>query len=123
MFKMTPTILQNFFSRRATPRYPCVARPAFTNARGAIHNDIAACIFCGVCAARCPARCLTVDKKNATWQYDPFACIFCGVCVEACTTSSLHQSSHYRNPVAVRELVLLIGRPAPKETRQATTDT
>ena len=123
MFKMTPIILQNFFSRRATRRYPHVARPAFANTRGALYNDIATCIFCGVCAARCPSQCITVDKKNATWQYDPFACISCGVCVEACTTSSLHQSPHYRNPAAVRELIHLKGRPAQKKNRQETADT
>ena len=120
---MTPTILQNFFSRRATRRYPDVAAPVFANARGELHNDIAACVFCGVCAAKCPSRCITVDKQRATWQYDPFACVFCGVCVEACTTSALHQSSHYRNPAAVREHVHLEGHTAREETGPSATDT
>ena len=107
MFKMTPTILQNFFSRRATRRYPDVAAPVFANARGELHNDIAACVFCGVCAAKCPSRCITVDKQRATWQYDPFACVFCGVCTQTCPTESLRQIEERWHALDRREKIAL----------------
>ena len=80
MFKMTPTILRNFVSRRATRLYPLEVRPPFDGVRGALCNDVTLCNFCGICAAKCPSRCIGVDKKSATWQCDPFACVFCGIC-------------------------------------------
>ena len=107
MFTMTPTVLRNFFSKRATRRYPYSVRPPFANVRGAIFNDITTCSFCGVCAAKCPSQCIVVDKKNGTWQCDPFACIYCGVCVGACTTGSLRQEPLYRPATAAREIILL----------------
>jgi ech hydrogenase subunit F len=112
MFKMTPTILRNFVSKRATRLYPTVVRPPFPDVRGALHNDVAICNFCGICAAKCPSRCIGVDKKNATWQCDPFACIFCGICVDSCKTGSLRQDSQYRRPTTVREHLFLHGTPA-----------
>ena len=107
MFQMTATIVRNFFSKRATRRHPYEVRPPFAGARGAVHNDIAACDLCGICAAKCPSQCIAVDKKSATWQCDPFACICCGVCVEACKTGSLRQLEAYRQAATVRKPVAL----------------
>ena len=112
MFKMTPTILRNFVSRRATRLYPLEVRPPFDGVRGALCNDVTLCNFCGICAAKCPSRCIGVDKKSATWQCDPFACVYCGVCVDACRTGALRQDAHYRRPSAQREHIFLQGTPA-----------
>jgi ech hydrogenase subunit F len=117
MFKMTPALLRNFFSRRATRRYPLVSRPPFANTRGALQNDIATCTFCGICAAKCPSQCIVVDKKSATWQCDPFACICCGICVEQCKSGSLRLSPLYRPAAVSRERILLQGM-APKTTAE-----
>ena len=111
MFNMTPTVLRNFVSRRATRLYPLEVRPPFDSVRGAVCNDITCCNFCGICAAKFPSRCIGVDKKNATWQYDPFACVFCGVCVDACKTGSLRQDPLYLRPVTAREHIFLQGTP------------
>lgn len=86
-----------------------VSRRPFEKGRGAIGNDIVRCTFCGICAARCPSRCIAVDKKKAAWQWDPFACVYCGVCVDSCKSGSLGQDNSYRRPTAVRELILLKG--------------
>jgi ech hydrogenase subunit F len=123
MFKMTPTIMRNFFSKRATRRYPQVVRPAFAGSRGALQNNIASCTFCGICAAKCPSQCLTVDKKSATWRCDPFACIYCGICVEACKTGSLRQETLYRRAATAREEILLKGVVSSKDARQTVTET
>jgi ech hydrogenase subunit F len=123
MFKMTPTILRNFVSKRATRLYPVVVRPPFPGVRGGLCNDVAACNFCGICAAKCPSRCISVDKKSATWQCDPFVCIFCGICVDACKTGSLHQDPLYRPAATSREQIFLQGTMA-KDTdkKQRTAD-
>jgi ech hydrogenase subunit F len=118
MFKMTPNVLKNLFSKKATRRYPRVVRPAFENARGALFNDIAKCTFCGACAIKCPSQCITVDKKAAVWRYDPFACVFCGICVDICPPESLYQKSEYRIPVSGRETISLQGEPKQKTEKK-----
>jgi ech hydrogenase subunit F len=123
MFKMTPTILRNFVGKRATRLYPAVVRPPFPDVRGALTNDMASCNFCGICAAKCPSRCINVDKKNATWQCDPFACVFCGVCVDACKTGALRQDPLYRRPSRAREHIFLQGAPVKgRDDKRQTAD-
>jgi ech hydrogenase subunit F len=111
MFKMTPNVLHNLLSQKATRKYPRVIRPAFEKARGALFNDVARCTFCGACALKCPSQCIRVDKKAGTWTYEPFACVFCGVCVDICPPKSLYQTSEYRLPVVARETIMLKGEP------------
>lgn len=111
MFEMTPTILRNFFSKRSTRRYPRIARTPFEKARGAIHNDVSVCDFCGICAVKCPSRCIAVDRKNAAWRYDPFECIYCGICVDSCKSGSLSQETRYPCVAEDRVIVLLYGVP------------
>ncbi len=110
MFSMAPSLMRNFFSKKATRRYPQVARPPFADARGELTNDAALCTFCGVCAAKCPSQCIRVDKKSVSWQYDPFACIYCGICVENCKAKSLRMYPHYRPPTVVHEIIVLHGK-------------
>ncbi len=109
MFKFTPVVIQNFIGKRATRRYPFVVRPPFENARGEICNDIQICTFCGVCAAKCPSQCITVDKKSTTWSCNPMACVYCGVCAESCPSGSLQQKCNYRRPVREKEMIILRG--------------
>ena len=115
MARMLPTLLRNVLSRPATRRYPAEEREPFAGARGALANDAEACIFCGLCARKCPSQCLNVDKDSALWAWDPSACVYCGVCVEVCPTHSLSQTEH-RRPVSRRkETVVVRGAPAPEK--------
>lgn len=114
---MTPNILRNLVNRPATRRHPTVVRPPFESSRGELANDIATCTLCGACAAKCPSQCIQVDKKDATWQYDPYACVLCGVCTELCPTGSLRQGREYPRPVSVKELVVLQGTVRKKTER------
>jgi ech hydrogenase subunit F len=118
VFKMTPTIIKNFVSKRATRRYPFEVRPPFESARGAIRNEVEKCTFCSICAMKCPSQCITVDKKIATWSYDPYACVYCGICAEACPSDSLQQDRAFRKPVMVKEDILLKGE-IPKEKKKS----
>jgi formate hydrogenlyase subunit 6/NADH:ubiquinone oxidoreductase subunit I len=82
-------ILKNMVSPSATRLYPREVREPFLDARGDLETDITRCKFCGKCARRCPANCLSVDKDAGLWQRDPFRCILCGSCVEACPNGCL----------------------------------
>jgi ech hydrogenase subunit F len=114
MFKMTPNIMRNLVVRKSTRRYPYVVREPFDKARGELLNEIERCIFCGMCEAKCPSRCIEVDKPAYKWNYDPFACVYCGVCVDICPSKSLHQKAEYRKPTAERLTISLQGQPRKK---------
>ncbi|MFZ2631405.1 MAG: 4Fe-4S binding protein [Desulfosalsimonadaceae bacterium] len=115
MFKMTPCILKNLMTEKATRLYPFEVRTPYDNARGELVNDAEKCNFCGICAAKCPSQCLTVDKKNATWECAPFSCLFCGICVEACPKKSLSQNQAYRKPVREKEVIFIHGEIKAKD--------
>jgi len=109
MFKMTPNIMRNLVTKRATRRYPHEVRTPFERARGELFNDVEECTFCRVCAVKCPSQCITVDKKAATWVCDPFACVYCGICVEVCPQDCLEQKHEYRSPMLARKTIFMQG--------------
>lgn len=118
MFTMTPNLIRNLMKGKATRPYPVIAREPFENARGEICNDIPRCTLCGVCAAKCPSQCITVDKKTAQWSCDPYACVYCGVCVESCPTGSMQQKKQYRPPVRQKTLLVLKGEIKKKPDKE-----
>ncbi|MBI5604649.1 MAG: 4Fe-4S binding protein [Deltaproteobacteria bacterium] len=109
MFRMTPNIIENLFTTKSTRLYPMMERKPFERVRGEIFNVAEECTFCTICAVKCPSQCIKVDRKKATWVYDPFACVYCGVCVESCPSKSLRQKEKYRPAKLVREIVSLQG--------------
>lgn len=126
--KMLPIVLTNLFAKPATRNYPFFVREPFPQARGELVNDIARCIFCGLCARKCPSQCLTVtkDKAEGVWTLEFFACVGCGVCVDVCPVHCLAQKTTHRPVALTRAVITLRGklpeRPAkPAET--AKTDT
>jgi len=117
VFLMTPTILRNFFSARATRPYPTTRREPFPEVRGELVNDIEKCIFCSICATKCPSQCLHVDKTAGTWECEAYACVNCGVCVENCPTKSLSQKPLYQPVGTARVHIRLQGVP-PKSKKK-----
>ncbi|MDO4573354.1 MAG: 4Fe-4S binding protein, partial [Clostridia bacterium] len=47
-------------------------------------SDPNKCIYCTICAKKCPAEALTVDRASKTWALDEDKCIACGNCAEVC---------------------------------------
>ncbi len=105
--KMLTNILKNFTSKTATRLYPFEEREPFKNTRGELKLDVDGCKFCGICSKRCPSGCISVSKKEAAWEFDPFACIYCGVCVDACPTNCLAQDEKYLSPSQNRQYVYI----------------
>ena len=47
------------------------------------------CVYCTICAKKCPAGALTVDRAAKTWTLDEDACVGCGTCAEACPKKAI----------------------------------
>jgi ech hydrogenase subunit F len=98
--------LRNLVSRPVTRRYPVEVRPRFAGARGHLEFSLTNCVFCGLCARRCPAAAITVSREDKTFAMDQLRCIACGVCAEVCNKKSLQML-----PDASPAQLYLDGRP------------
>jgi formate hydrogenlyase subunit 6/NADH:ubiquinone oxidoreductase subunit I len=47
------------------------------------------CVFCGICAKKCPVEAITTDRTAKEWKVDDDKCTRCGLCVENCPKKSL----------------------------------
>ena len=52
-------------------------------------QDPSKCVYCTICARKCPAGALTVDRAAKTWTLDEDACVGCGTCAEACPKDAI----------------------------------
>jgi len=52
-------------------------------------QDPAKCVYCTLCAKKCPAGALTVDRAAKTWTLDEDACVGCGTCAGACPKDAI----------------------------------
>lgn len=81
--------LKNLFSRPATRRYPEECRAPFEGTRGQVAVELAGCVYCGLCAKRCPSQAIAVSREKKSFVIEHFKCIACGACVDACNKHSL----------------------------------
>ena len=81
--------LRNLFSRPVTRPYPFEVRPHPEGARGRVDLDLEVCVFCGICARKCPCGAITVSREAGTFELEPLRCVSCGACVEGCNKHSL----------------------------------
>jgi len=114
----TPTVVKNLLKKPATRKYPFEVREPFEKYRGELIIDIEKCIFCGMCARKCPCQCITVDKTAGTWACDPHECITCGYCVDACPTKCLTFKDVHRKPMLEKTTWVEQGTP-PKPKKKA----
>ena len=52
-------------------------------------NDTSLCVFCTLCAKKCPQEAITVDRPNKLWTLDKEKCVSCGICAENCPKKSI----------------------------------
>jgi formate hydrogenlyase subunit 6/NADH:ubiquinone oxidoreductase subunit I len=52
-------------------------------------QDPAKCVYCTICARKCPAGALTVDRAAKTWTLDEDLCVGCGTCAESCPKKAI----------------------------------
>ena len=91
LFSIFKDILGNLAKGPVTRNYPAEVRDPFPGERGVIlMPDESKCIYCGICARKCPSNALTVTRTpEKEWKYERFRCILCGACVEACPKKCL----------------------------------
>jgi NADH-quinone oxidoreductase subunit I len=110
--------LRHMFGERVTLQYPDEEHtfPAIYRGVHRLNKDEHGrikCVACEMCAAACPAHCITIQAQEVEWddrdkipkvfEIDELKCIFCGYCVEACPEDAIHMTQHYRMVARNRE--------------------
>ena len=52
-------------------------------------QDPAKCVYCTICARKCPMEALTVDRAAKTWTLDEEKCVGCGTCAQVCPKNAI----------------------------------
>ena len=102
-FAMSRLVLKWAFKRPATSRYPAEPRRVIPGSRGQLMFDATSCVFCSVCAKKCPTGALAVTRSPKKWSIDRLMCITCGYCVEACPKKSLELTSSHGSPAVTKD--------------------
>ena len=104
------TALGQLAKKPVTVAYPAGPAPAVDGLRGHVVNNMDVCILCGMCARRCPAGALAVDRKGGTWSIDPYSCVSCGECVESCPKGCLTMAAS-RSAVSTKKAAQVEHKP------------
>lgn len=97
-FRIGKVVLKSLFKKPATLMYPVVPREWQERTRGQIGIRPEDCIVCGICAKKCPANAITVDRNKRTWTIERMQCIQCNCCVEVCPKTCLIMENQYTEP-------------------------
>ena len=96
--KIGNMVLRSLFKKPATLMYPIRPREWTERTRGRIDIEIENCIFCGICARKCPTDALVVDREAKSWAIARMGCIQCSCCVEVCPKDCLVNEAGYTAP-------------------------
>ncbi len=102
-FSMSLLALKWAVSKPVTSRYPFEPRQAIPRSRGRLVFAKENCVFCTVCAKKCPTGALRVNRAQKSWAIDRLMCINCGYCVEACPKHSLELTTEHAAPAVTKD--------------------
>lgn len=51
--------------------------------------DTSKCVYCTLCAKKCPVGAIEVDRAAKTWTLDDEKCVACGTCADACRKGAI----------------------------------
>lgn len=118
MANMLKIVAKNFFSKPATRLFPQNEREPFERSRGRIIFYEENCILCSICARKCPADAITVDRTSGKWELNAFRCIICGECVNSCPKKCIKMSNERRHSTNIKKIITLhkdVAKPAPNK--------
>ncbi len=102
-FTMAKLALKWAIQPPVTRRYPFTPRRALPNSRGQLVFIKDKCVYCTVCAKKCPTRALTVNRSAKKWGIERLQCISCGYCVEVCPKHCLELSTDHGKPTVTKD--------------------
>ena len=102
-FEMSRLALKWVLTKPVTSRYPFEPRQAIAGSRGQLVFTKKTCVYCTVCAKKCPTGALTVNRAQKQWTIDRLLCITCGYCVEACPKESLELTTDHGSPTVTKD--------------------
>lgn len=102
-FTMSMLALKWALREPPTSRYPFVPRVELPGSRGALQFTKDTCVYCTVCAKKCPTGAIVVRRAEKRWTIDRLRCINCGCCVEVCPKKSLELAAAHDRPVVTKD--------------------
>ena len=102
-FEMSKLALKWALTKPPTTRYPFEPRIPIAGSRGQLVFTKDNCVYCTVCAKKCPTGALKVDRALKRFVLDRLRCISCGGCVEICPKDSLSLSTGHGFPTTSRD--------------------
>jgi formate hydrogenlyase subunit 6/NADH:ubiquinone oxidoreductase subunit I len=101
---MSRLALKWALTKPPTTRYPFEPRRALAGSRGSLIFTKDNCVYCTVCAKKCPTDALVVNRAQKKWAIDRLRCIACGYCVEACPKKSLELHTAHGTATVTKDL-------------------
>ncbi len=86
-----------------TSKYPFEPRRQLPGSRGSLVFAKENCVYCTVCARKCPTGALVVARGQKRWGIDRLRCITCGYCIEACPKRSLSLVPSHAFPTITKD--------------------
>jgi formate hydrogenlyase subunit 6/NADH:ubiquinone oxidoreductase subunit I len=102
-FEMSKLALKWVLKKPPTSQYPFEPRRVLAGSRGKLVFTKETCVYCNVCAKKCPTAALVVQRAQKKWSIDRLRCISCGYCVEACPKDSLALDTAHDAPTVTRD--------------------
>jgi len=103
LFSMSGLVMKWLCRKPYTNRYPFEPRQPLPGSRGSLDVKLDTCIFCTICAKRCPTQAIEVDRAAKHWTFDRLRCISCGSCVEACPKKCLSLNTAHGVPTVTKD--------------------
>jgi len=102
-FAMSKLALKWARTKPPTSRYPFEPRRALPGSRGRLIFTRDNCVYCTVCAKKCPTGAILVHRPSKKWAIDRLQCITCGYCVEACPKQCLQLGTAHGEPAVTKD--------------------
>ena len=117
LMKFAGTALKNLLSKPATSEYPFKPSEFKERTRGHIEYNEDLCIFCGLCAMKCPPGAIKVDRAAGKWSINRFDCIQCGYCTTVCAKKALSIVPGYQEPMEEKKEEVFIKQTKTEEKK------